>query len=55
MAGKKRGKIKAKDLRGFKYFKILSSMLEELHGAACARDRAHNRTLHMDRAPIAHL
>lgn len=48
MAGPKRDKIKEHQLEGFKYFKILSSMLETLHSAACARDRAHNRTLHMD-------
>jgi hypothetical protein len=48
MAGKKRDKIKAKDLVGFKYFKVLAGMLETLHDAACARDRAHNRILHMD-------
>jgi hypothetical protein len=48
MAGGKRDKIKSDDLTGFKYFKILSGMLERLHDAACARDRAHNRILHMD-------
>jgi len=48
MAGKKREKVKSKDVVGFKYFKVLSGMLETLHGAACARDRAHNRILHMD-------
>ncbi len=48
MAGKKRDKVKSKDVVGFKYFKVLSGMLETLHGAACARDRAHNRILHMD-------
>ena len=48
MAGKKRNKLKSKDLRGFKYFKILSGMLAALHEAGCERDRAHNRTLHMD-------
>ncbi|TFH41547.1 MAG: IS4 family transposase [Lysobacterales bacterium] len=48
MAGKKRNKIKSKDLNGFKYFKILSGLLEPLHDAACRRDRAHNRLLHMD-------
>lgn len=48
MAGKKRDKVKSKDVVGFKYFKILAGMLETLHGAACARDRAHNRILHMD-------
>jgi hypothetical protein len=48
MAGKKRDKVKSEDVAGFKYFKILAGMLETLHDAACARDRAHNRTLHMD-------
>ena len=48
MAGKKRDKVRSEDLRGFKYFKMLSGMLEMLHEAGCQRDRAHNRTLHMD-------
>ena len=48
MAGKKRRKIKSKDLKSFKYFKILAGMLEDLHEAGCERDRAGNRLLHMD-------
>ena len=48
MAGKKRDKVKSKDLQGFKYFKVLAGMLETLHQAGCERDRAHNRILHMD-------
>ena len=44
----KRKKIKDSDLQGFKYFKVLSSLLESLHDAGCQRDRAGNRTLHMD-------
>lgn len=48
MAGQKRDKIEQGDLQGFKYFKILAGMLESLHEAGCARDRAHNRILHMD-------
>lgn len=44
----KRKKIKESDLQGFKYFKVLSGLLERLHDAGCERDRAHNRTLHMD-------
>jgi len=48
MAGRKRDKVKERDLAGFKYFKVLAGMLETLHDAACARDRAHNRILHMD-------
>jgi hypothetical protein len=48
MAGKRKAKIREKDLRGFKYFKGLLSVLERLHDEACQRDRAHNRTLHFD-------
>jgi hypothetical protein len=48
MAHKKRERIRQEQLEGFKYFKVLAGMLETLHGAACERDRAHNRTLHMD-------
>jgi len=48
MGHKKRDKPKDKDLRGFKYFKVLSGLLESLHTAGCQRDRAHNRILHMD-------
>jgi hypothetical protein len=44
----KRKKIKESDLKGFKYFKALSGLLDHLHDAGCGRDRAHNRTLHMD-------
>src|ERR1035437_1921005 len=44
----KRDKIKDPDLQGFKYFKRVTKLLERLHRAACARDRAHNRELHMD-------
>lgn len=45
---KQKRKIKERDLKGFKYFKLLSGLLESLHEAGCERDRAHNRTLHMD-------
>ena len=48
VAGKERDKVKNEQLQGFKYFKVLAGMLETLHDAACARDRAHNRILHMD-------
>jgi hypothetical protein len=44
----KREKIKASQLHGFKYFKVLSGLLERLQDAGCQRDRAGNRTLHMD-------
>jgi hypothetical protein len=45
---KKREKIKESQLQGFKYFKAISGMLEGLHTAGCERDKAGNRTLHMD-------
>jgi hypothetical protein len=48
MAGHKRDRVEERELVGFKYFKVLAGMLETLHDAACARDRAHNRILHMD-------
>jgi hypothetical protein len=46
--GQKRQKIKESELRGFKYFKAISRMLERLHEAGCQRDLAGNRRLHMD-------
>ena len=45
---KKRHKIKERELRGLKYFKAISGMLESLHNTGCQRDRAGNRKLHMD-------
>lgn len=48
MAGKTRDKPTDHSLQGFKYFKCLSGLLEVLHDAGCARDRAGNRVLHMD-------
>jgi len=45
---KKKEKVKESDLQGFKYFKIISPLLERLHKAGCQRDRAGNRILHMD-------
>lgn len=46
--GTKRKKIKDCELKGFKYFKAISRMLESLHDAGCERDIAGNRILHMD-------
>lgn len=48
MAGHKRQDILERDLSGFKFFKKTLKLLERLHTAACGRDRAHNRELHMD-------
>lgn len=45
---RKKEKINERDLQGFKYFKVLSQMLERLHNAGCQRDKAGNRILHMD-------
>lgn len=44
----RREKIKESQLQGFKYFKAISGLLENLHDAGCNRDKAGNRTLHMD-------
>ena len=44
----KREKIKESQLVGFKYYQMLSGLLERLQEAGSQRDRAHNRTLHMD-------
>lgn len=48
MAGKRKEVIREEDLKGFKHFKLLKKVLAPLHRAACARDRASNRTLHLD-------
>jgi hypothetical protein len=48
MSHPKRHKIQEDELVGFKYFKKITRLLERLHEAGCARDRAHNRLLHMD-------
>ena len=48
LVSKKRHKIKEHELQGFKYFKAITGMLEGLHDAGCYRDKAGNRTLHMD-------
>jgi len=44
----KRHEIEEQELQGFKYFKVISGLLEKLHEVGCARDRAGNRLLHMD-------
>ena len=40
--------IREDELQGFKYFKKIARLLDRLHQAGCQRDRAGNRTLHMD-------
>jgi hypothetical protein len=44
----KKSEIKESDIQGFKYFKLLSQMLQRLHNEGCQRDKAGNRILHMD-------
>jgi Transposase DDE domain len=48
MAAKKRKALRERDLRGFKYFRLLGPLLEGLHDQATARDGAGNRLLHCD-------
>ena len=48
MPGKAKPRIREKDLQGFKHFRLLMPVLEQLHDDACARDRAGNRKLHFD-------
>jgi len=48
LMSKKRHEINEHELQGFKYFKVISKMLESLADAGCDRDRAGNRILYMD-------
>lgn len=48
MAKKADKKIKEKDIIGLKYFDQLGELLQQLHDVGCERDRAGNRSLHMD-------
>ena len=48
MAGKKRKKVREKDVSGLKYFDQLQPLFERLHEVGCDRDAAGNRNLHMD-------
>ncbi len=48
MPAKKKPKVTAKDLKGFKYFKLLTPLLERLHEVGTDRDRAGNRKLFFD-------
>ncbi|MBN69361.1 MAG: hypothetical protein CME32_08805 [Gimesia sp.] len=44
----KRAEIEEQDITGLKYFRQLGKLLQELHEVGCERDRAGNRSLHMD-------
>lgn len=48
MAGKKRKKVRQRDLEGFKYLDLLLPLFERLHEVGCQRDKAGNRQLHYD-------
>ena len=48
MAHPRNIKIKEADLHGFKHFKLLLPVLDQLHEASCDRDTAGNRKLHFD-------
>ena len=48
MAGKKREKIREKDITGLKLLDRLTPLLERLHEVGCERDKAGNRKLHYD-------
>ena len=48
MARKPKSKIRAKDLQGLKYFRVLAPLLKPLHQDATQRDKAGNRKLHFD-------
>jgi len=48
MARQSKPKIREEDLHGFKHFKLLLPMMENLHRHGCDRDRAGNRKLHYD-------
>jgi len=40
--------VTERDVTGLKYFRRLLPLFEQLHEVGCQRDKAGNRTLHMD-------
>jgi len=48
MAAKRRPQVRASDLQGFKYFRLLTPLLERLRDVGTQRDRAGNRQLFFD-------
>lgn len=48
MAGKKRDKVRERDITGLKYFQQLLPLFDRLHEIGCQRDKSGNRELHMD-------
>ena len=48
MAGSTSSSLKSSDIQGLKHFKKIRKLLGSLHEVGCNRDRANNRSLHMD-------
>jgi Transposase DDE domain len=48
MARQPKPPVAAKDLQGFKYFRMIMPLLARLHGDGCGRDQAGNRRLFYD-------
>jgi hypothetical protein len=48
MAKRRRPEVRARDLQGFKYFRLLMPLLDRLQDVGIARDRAGNRQLFFD-------
>jgi hypothetical protein len=48
MAQKRRPEVRARDLQGFKYFRLLTPLLERLRDVGTTRDHAGNRQLFYD-------
>jgi IS4 transposase len=52
MAGPRRQPVREADLRGFKYFQLLTPLLERLHDTGTARDKAGNRQFFFDQYAV---
>jgi hypothetical protein len=48
MPASESGSLKPSDIQGLKHFKQIRKLLKSLHEVGCDRDRANNRSLHMD-------
>jgi len=49
MASSKSHALQEKDIVGLKHFAKVRSLLTSLHEVGCQRDRANNRSLHLDK------
>lgn len=48
MSTSESGSLTQSDIQGLKHFKQVRKLLKSLHAVGCDRDRANNRSLHMD-------